>query len=512
MTEVAHDRDRRRRRGFAVERRFGPLRQHAELGELRGEQLLVRGHDRFAGSERGARIGSTAVPPAASTTTSTSGSLTSSSGAVGDRNACGARTAILRHVANRNPRDAELDAVAIGNGVARRSIISSRPRPTVPQPTRPMRISRTGSTPTPSKRGRDARLAAAGQTRRRRAAGPRADPDRRGTRRGRRAIRASTATSARRRPAARDAARPAAPTGNSMSPGTPTTMVSAVMRSQRVTHRRGIADRCAIDRLAQQQERLDRKALGEAPAVMIEVLGDRRTLEVRAAACRSAYRARRGRDTSACRAGARGIMPVATSPLRSRRAPARAAGGASPCPSRRGGGPAEIVIDFAQRSAWRTANATPTMPPRLAPIERDRHVQPQPSSQAATRSARPDDRERVVASAGSSKPCQVEPLPGQHGQSTVCCAGSIRSGAHSAGHQAALPRRRRIAVAERKRRRGDAADDQDDRRGAELGSVDPAAQQHILERAALDRERGVLDDQPPRPQGGGGSSDHPGIV
>ena len=217
---------------------------------------------------------------------------------------------------------------------------------------------------------------------------------------------------------------------------------------------------------------------------MIEILGDRRPIEAAARACRSACRARRGRDRSACRAGARGSCRWRRRRCAGRRAPARAAGAASPCPSRRAAGRPRWRSACAQRSGWRTANATPTMPPRLAPTKVTGVVQPQPSSHAATRSARPAT-EMASASRGSSKPRHVDPLPGQHGQSTVCFAGSIRSGAHSAGHHAARGSSpSRLAVAERKRRRGDAADDHDDRRGAELGPVDPAAELHVLERRA----------------------------
>ena len=76
------------------------------------------------------------------------------------------------------------------------------------------------------------------------------------------------------------------------------------------------------------------------------------------------------------------------------------------------------------------------MPPRLAPTQVTGMSQPQPSSQAATRSARPATEIESIAS-GSSNPFHVDPLPGHDGQSTVCLAGSIRSGAHSAGHHGA---------------------------------------------------------------------------
>ena len=79
------------------------------------------------------------------------------------------------------------------------------------------------------------------------------------------------------------------------------------------------------------------------------------------------------------------------------------------------------------------------------------------------------------------------------------------------------PRRARIiarsfAVAKRKRRCGDAADDQDRGRRAELWAVHPAAKLHRVQLPALDGEPGMLNDQPPRPQAGGGKRRHLGIV
>ena len=53
VREVADDRHGRGGRRFALERRLGALREHAERGELRREQRLVRGDDRLAGGERG---------------------------------------------------------------------------------------------------------------------------------------------------------------------------------------------------------------------------------------------------------------------------------------------------------------------------------------------------------------------------------------------------------------------------------------------------------------------------
>ena len=56
------------------------------------------------------------------------------------------RAAVLGEIAHRDPRHPEPHAVAVGAPRrAARSIISSSPPPTVPQPTMPMRISRIGS-------------------------------------------------------------------------------------------------------------------------------------------------------------------------------------------------------------------------------------------------------------------------------------------------------------------------------------------------------------------------------
>src|SRR5687767_7544415 len=60
-----------------------------------------------------------------------------------------------------------------------------------------------------------------------------------------------------------------------------------------------------------------------------------------------------------------------------------------------------------------------------------------PSSHAAIGSASPSADS--AGSGPSSKPRQVEPLPGQHGHNTVIRAGSISSGARSAGHHGSAP-------------------------------------------------------------------------
>ena len=213
MAEVPDDRNRRRGGGLAVERRFGPLRQHAELGELRREQLLVGGHDRLA---RGQRRDQDRLDGGAARGFDDDvdlGIADELERAIGDRDAGRARPAILGHVAHRDPRDAEPHAIAIGDRVASadRSSRAGRGRPCRSRPGRC-----ESRAPARRRRLRSAaamRSSAACRTRRRRAAGRRGDPDRRETRRARTAIPASRATNPRPRPAARDAARPAAPTG-----------------------------------------------------------------------------------------------------------------------------------------------------------------------------------------------------------------------------------------------------------------------------------------------------------
>ena len=89
-----------------------------------------------------------------------------------------------------------------------------------------------------------------------------------------------------------------------------------------------------------------------------------------------------------------------------------------------------------------------------------------PSSHAAIRSASPSADSG--GSAPSSKPRHVEPLPGQHGASTVVRVGSIESGARSAGHHAS-----RSGSSASPNGNGDAVMPPtitDDGRGAELGA------------------------------------------
>ena len=69
-----------------------------------------------------------------------------------------------------------------------------------------------------------------------------------------------------------------------------------------------------------------------------------------------------------------------------------------------------------------------------------------------------------------------------------------------------------MSVTEREWRGGDAADDHHDGRGAEFRAVDPAAELHVLEGAALDGDGEMFDDQPARTQVGGRHGCHRGIV
>ena len=216
---------------------------------------------------------------------------------------------------------------------------------------------------------------------------------------------------------------------------------------------------------------------------MIEILGDRRPIEVAAAACRTACRARRGRDRSACRAGARGSCRWRRRRCAGRRAPARAAGGASPCPSRRAAGPAEIVISL--RAA-------------LGMTRRERHA-----DHAAEAGADPGHRRRAAAAVeprrhqigqagdrdGFVRMRIVEALPRRAVAGPARAEHGVLGGIDQVGRAQRRPPRRR---ADRRLRawpspngNGDAVMPptiDDDRRGAELGPVDPAAELHILER------------------------------
>ena len=110
------DRQRRGGRGFAVERRRRALRQHAELGELRGEQRLVGGDHRLAGGERRGedRLHRRAAGDLDDDVDV--GIADQVERPIGERNAGGERPAILGQVAHGDPRHAEAHAVAIGDG------------------------------------------------------------------------------------------------------------------------------------------------------------------------------------------------------------------------------------------------------------------------------------------------------------------------------------------------------------------------------------------------------------
>ncbi len=280
MTQVADDRDCGGGCGLAVKRCFRPLRQHAELGELRRQQLLVRRDHRLSRGERGDEDRLDRLSSGRFDDDINLGVADQVETAVGDWNANRPRTAILVHVPHRDPRHAELHAVPIGNRTALAidhfeqaaadgaaadqadadladrldaDAFEARARGGLERLAKragasqqigeavligEKRIVAEQRFELPQRRVRARRLQRAVQLhlegpRKQHVAGH-ADDDRLGV----------------------DAA-------------------------DRVAHRLRIAHRFAIDRLAQQQERLDRKAFGKAPPVVIEILGDRRPIEMR---------------------------------------------------------------------------------------------------------------------------------------------------------------------------------------------------------------------------------------
>ena len=102
MTEMPDDRNRRGGGRLAVERRLGALRQHAELGELRRQQLLVRGDDGLARGERRHQDRLDRRAAGGLDDDVDFGIADELERAIGDRNAGRARSAILRHVAHRD--------------------------------------------------------------------------------------------------------------------------------------------------------------------------------------------------------------------------------------------------------------------------------------------------------------------------------------------------------------------------------------------------------------------------
>ena len=241
--------------------------------------------------------------------------------------------------------------------------------------------------------------------------------------------------------------------------------------------------------------------------MVIEILGPGRPLEVRRS-FPNRVSVRRGRDTSqpSCRAR---IMPVATSPLRR---PSRTSSRcrwrvAVPHPS--GRRPAEIVTSFAQRSGWRAAKTTPTMPPRLAPTHVTGISQPQPSSHAATRSASPAT-EIIRAKRCRTLPRRSVAGPGR---TEHRCASRDRScpARTMPATTARADLHRSIRRRQGKRRRGDAA-----------GRSTPPARCQARVRRPSRRSctssrcssivTNVIDDQPPRNAGRWLKSGHRGIV
>ena len=224
-----------------------------------------------------------------------------------------------------------------------------------------------------------------------------------------------------------------------MSPGTPTTMVSAVTRSSSGAPGARIgADRPAIDRLAEHQERLHREALGEAPAVVLEVLGDRRPfqagLELAEAGVELVAAAIGEHAELAGAAHAGGDVAVADG----RRGPARAAGAASPCPSRRAAGPPRW--QSAGRSARDGAPRTPRRPSRRgsprrrspASCSRSRRATPPPGRPG--RAPRSPAGARPRRSRARSIRCRAST-----DRAPSCAPGRSGRAPSSAGHHGSVP-------------------------------------------------------------------------
>ncbi len=118
MAEVAHDRDRGGGSGLAVERCLRALREHAELRQLRCEQLLVGRHHRLAGGERGDEDRLDHFSAGRFDDHVDFGIAHQIEPSIGDRNPQRARTAIFRHVAHRDSRHAELHPIPLRNRAA----------------------------------------------------------------------------------------------------------------------------------------------------------------------------------------------------------------------------------------------------------------------------------------------------------------------------------------------------------------------------------------------------------
>ncbi len=246
-------------------------------------------------------------------------------------------------------------------------------------------------------------------------------------------------------------------------------------------------NRSPIDRFAQEQEGLDRKTLGEAAAVMLEVSGHRRLVESRhqpaeadvelAAAAIGEHAdlprpPHAGRDVAVAQAIAHQLAlqvprrraPAVGPQARRDRDQLRAAFGITHREGRPDH-PAEACADEGdRRRRSRSPRATPPS---------DRRVRAPKSPELAPRRRR---------SRARSSRCRAST-----GQSTVW-----RDGVDQIGREERRPpglphfAGRRIVVAQGKRRRRDAADDDEHGGRAELRPVRPAAQRHVLKLVALD--------------------------
>ncbi len=224
-----------------------------------------------------------------------------------------------------------------------------------------------------------------------------------------------------------------------MSPGTPTTIVSAVTRSSSARAARRVgADGAAVDRLAEQQERLHREALGEAPAVMLEILGHRRPIEPGLELAEARVELVAAAVGEHARAGGRGSCRWRRRRCGCRRAPARAAGGASPCPSRRAAGPAEMAIEPAAAFGMAHGEGDADHAAQAGADEGDRRRAAAAVEPRRHQVGEPEHRDR------RRRPGLVEAAPGRSvarpARTEHRHAGRVDEvGAKSAGHHGSLP-------------------------------------------------------------------------
>ena len=438
MTQVPDDRQRRGRRGFAVQRRRRALRQHAQLGELRGEQRLVGGDHRLAGGQR-RREDRLHRRAAGHLDDDVHGRIADQvQRPVGERDARGQRAARLGQVAHGDPRHPEAHAVAIGHGgvLAFDHLEQPAADRAAADHADAQLAHRLDAHALEARPGADGRRAAERAGAAQQLGQPvligqegvvaveRVERPQRRLRAGGLELAVQLHLQRPRKQHVAGHADDDGVGGDPLEQGAPGARIGA--------------DCPAIDRLAEHQEGLHREALGEAPAVVLEVLGDRRPFEA------GLERAEAGVELVAAAVGehaelagpahAGGDVAVAdgVADQLALQVPGGRAPAVGPQPGRDGDQPAAALgVAHRERHADHAAEAGPDEGHRrgaAAAVEPRRHQ----VGQAEHR----DRRQRVRP---SSKPRQVEPLPGQHGQSTVIRAGSMRSALKSAGHHGSVP-------------------------------------------------------------------------